>query len=352
MQVGTGFDPKYACPRTRSPLHLEENVLTAESGGGRYPVLAGIPQFLCFEPAEDDAERALLDRLNQLARADGWRSALQSAYGADAPIVRYVSDSGRTTFIDLLPLTPQSDVLEIGPGLGQFTYHLARRARSVYGLEVVSGQTAFTAERCRQEGITNVHLATGGDDCRLPYRDEAFDMVIVNLVLEWCGMRCLDEALVDVQRRFLAEVARVLKPGGAFYLATKNRFALRLLIGKTDPHCYGVRFGSALPRWLSQLLVRMKGHSRPFGLLHSYPGLQAMLQEAGFRDIKSYWATPEMRYPVQYVPVDAESIRSARAHPDFIQGEARSTRLLMRFVPAPFVRYVTPGLAFLANKRG
>ena len=260
MQDISGFDPKYACPGTRSHLRLENDILIAESGGAVYPMLAGIPQFLCFGSAEDDATRAQLDRLNQLARADSWRSALHAVYGENAPIIDYVSDATRGSFIDLLPITKQSDVLEIGPGLGQFTSRIASRARSVYGLEVVPEQTEFAAERCRQEGMTNVHLATGGDDCRLPYGDETFDLVVVNLVLEWCGMRCLDEALVDVQRRFLSEIVRVLKPGGAFYLATKNRFALRLLIGKTDPHCYGVHFGSALPRWLSQLLEIGRAH--------------------------------------------------------------------------------------------
>jgi ubiquinone/menaquinone biosynthesis C-methylase UbiE/uncharacterized protein YbaR (Trm112 family) len=344
------FSPKYACPSTHSALHFKDDVLIAADGSAIYPIVAGIPQFLRFESAEDVETNAQLVRLNQLARVEGWRNALNAIYGENASIVRYVTDATRGSFIDLLPITKQSDVLEIGPGLGQFTCLLAIRAKSVYGLEVVPGQTEFTAERCRQEGVTNVHLAAGGDDCRLPYGDQTFDLVVVNLVLEWCGMRCLEEALIDVQRRFLSEVVRVLKPGGTFYLATKNRFALRLIIGKSDPHCYGIHFGSALPRWLSRLFLRLKGHSRPFGLLHSHAGLQAMLHDAGFEKTKSFWATPEMRFPVQYVPTDAASISEARRNPDFIQGEGRSTKLLMRFVPSFLVKHFTPGLAFLATK--
>jgi SAM-dependent methyltransferase len=164
-------------------------------------------------------------------------------------------------------------------------------------------------------------------------------------------MRCTDEGMIDVQRRLLSEICRVLKPGGSFYLATKNRFSLRNLIGKPDAHCYDVHFGSALPRWLSGFLVRLKGYPRPFGMLHSYAGLTAMLRDAGFDRIDSFWATPEMRNPTQYVPTDAASIREARRKPGFIQGENRSTRLLMPFIPASLVKYVTPGLAFLATKR-
>jgi hypothetical protein len=57
-----------------------------------------------------------------------------------------------------------------------------------------------------------------------------------------------------------------------------------------------------------------------------------------------------MRFPKEYVPTDAASIRAARRRPGFVQGESRSTRLLMQWVPAPLVRHLTPGLAFLARK--
>ena len=57
-----------------------------------------------------------------------------------------------------------------------------------------------------------------------------------------------------------------------------------------------------------------------------------------------------MRYPAHYVPTDAASIREARRSPGFVQGETRSTKLLMRFIPASLVKNFTPGLAFLATK--
>jgi SAM-dependent methyltransferase len=216
---------------------------------------------------------------------------------------------------------------------------------------VVAGQAEFAAERCRQEDIANVRFAVGGDDCRLPYTSDSFDVVVLNLVFEWCASRCSDEPIANVQRRLLDEIRRVLKPDGSLYLTTKNRFALRLLIGKRDEHCYGVRFGNALPRWLARFLVRWKGHPRPAGYLYSYTALKAMLHDAGFEKVDTYWATPEMRYPTQYVPTDIASIRKARRTPGFVQGESRSTRLLMRLIPASLVKHFTPGFAFLATKR-
>jgi len=311
---------------------------------------AGLPNFLRFDPAEDAPTRVRLERLNQLTRTKGWRAALDEVFADDAILVRYVTQPERKAFLHLLPITPQVDVLEIGPGMGQFTATLGRMAKSVCALEVVPGQAEFVAERCRQEGLSNVQVSIGGDDCRLPYADASFDVVVLSLVFEWCGSRLKDEPHEQAQRRLLDEMSRVLRPGGTLYLTTKNRYALRLLVGKPDEHMFQMRFGSALPRRLAGYLLRRRGHSRPMGMLHSHRTLQKMLRQAGFESSRSFWAAPEMRYPTHYVPNDVESIRRARRDAGFVQGDGRLTRLLMRFVPAPWVKHVTPGLTFVATK--
>lgn len=341
--------PRYICPRTGAVLRATGATLQADDGT-TYPVDGAIPQFLCFKAAEDEATLIQLQTLNRRAREAGWEAAIADVFGADPSMIRYITDSTRAGFIDLLPLTPQSRVLEIGPGLGQFTPLLARRAGCVCALEIVAGQAEFAAQRCAQQGMVNVHFAVGGDDCRLPYEPGTFDLVVLNLVFEWCAGRCTDEAAADVQGRLLGEISKVLKPGGSLYLTTKNRFALRYLVGKRDEHCHDIRFGSALPRWLAGFVMRRSGHARAQGLLHSHNALKAMLQQSGFDKVDSFWAAPEMRYPTHYVPTHTKAIREAWRQPGFVQGESRSSRLLMRFVPAGLVKHFTPGLTFIATK--
>ena len=140
-----------------------------------------IPNFLRFASVEDAEGVAKLALLNERARAGDWRQALE-ATSQDAEFVRYVTLPDRAAFLELLPIDASSEVLEIGPGLGQFTALMAKRARSVHALEVVPGQAEFALTRCRQQGLSNVELAVGGDDCRLPYRDQVFDLVVLNLV--------------------------------------------------------------------------------------------------------------------------------------------------------------------------
>jgi len=308
-----------------------------------------IPYYLTFPPVEDRPTRERLSRLIDLAAGGmGWKEALAATQ--DAALLPYVTDLRRAAFMDLLPLNAQSDILEIGPGLGQFTAALARRSRHLHALEVVPEQAEFTLIRARQEGVANVSVAVGGDDCRLPYRDASFDGIVLNLVFEWCGSRLESESHEEAQTRLLQEMVRVLKPGGFLYLTTKNRFALRLLLGGADEHMYNMAFGSALPRRLAAWLLKRRGHARPMGKLYSHDALLAKLHRAGLGEVKSFWAAPEMRYPTLYVPSDASSVRAARARPDLRQGEGRKVNLAMRLVPAAWVRHVIPGLAFVAFK--
>jgi SAM-dependent methyltransferase len=276
--------------------------------------------------------------LAELARRVGWREAIAQQFGK----AEYLTDERRGNFLKLLPMNG-ADVLEIGPGFGQFTDQIAKHARSVEALEVDADQAEFMREKLRQEGITNTAVTTGGADCRLPYAADTFDLVILNLVFEWCAIR-LSEPHEQAQLRLLGEIARVLRPGGRLYLSTKNRFALRYLMGKPDEHYHEMRFGSALPRCLADKLHGRRSRGR----LYSWVGLRRLLRKSGFQLEQSWWAAPEMRFPDELIATDAKSIRAARRR-GIRQGEGRAERLVMTLVPARMVKHVATGLCFLAR---
>ena len=98
------------------------------------------------------------------------------------------------------------DVLEIGFGSGLNLGHLPPQVTGVWAVEPSATALRLSAPR-REASPVPVHLA--GDDAQvLPFPDHRFDAALCTWVL--CS--------VPDRRRALAEVARVLRPGGALHL--------------------------------------------------------------------------------------------------------------------------------------
>jgi SAM-dependent methyltransferase len=340
----------FACPDTHWSLQREEGFLISRVTGRQFPIHQGMPNFLRYPPMEDPGTLESLTNLTSLARGKGWRAALDAVYASNPDLVRYVTDQTRQSFLDQIPLTPNDRVLEVGPGLGQFSPQLAKRAKAVDVLEVVPEQGAFVAERCRQSHAENVSVAIGGDDGLLPYTSEHFDTIILNLVLEWCASRQSTEKPEDLQRQLLAEMFRVLRPGGTAFIATKNRFGLGYFLGARDEHLGGMHFGSALPRWTVSLMFALQRKPKPRARLHSYPALRRMLEGTGFEVVKSLWPIPDMRYPTRYVETNPKAVESARQAGLGSLGCSRRNQIVAKLIPARLIKYVTPGLVFLVRK--
>lgn len=102
---------------------------------------------------------------------------------------------------------PPKDVLELAFGQGFNLAYLARRHpdNRFSGLDLTPVHARITAERLQRAGLSNVSL-TLGDFHHLPYADASFDHVFAIEAL------CYATDLPQV----LGEVARVLRPGGAF----------------------------------------------------------------------------------------------------------------------------------------
>jgi SAM-dependent methyltransferase len=128
----------------------------------------------------------------------------------------------------LLPVAGSSRplrLLEIGVGSGAIASYfgnLETPSFDVDAVDVVDQRQVRVGYRFR--------LVEGVD---LPYGDGVFDVVISNHVIEHVGG-------LAQQERHLQEIARVLAPTGAAYLASPNRWQI------IEPH-FGVPFLSWLP---------------------------------------------------------------------------------------------------------
>ena len=99
------------------------------------------------------------------------------------------------------------DLLDLGCGIGRLVVALAPRVRSVLGVDIAVGMVAEARRRC--DALANVRLLQGtGHD--LGFADDAS----VDTVLAADVFPYLVQAGGDLPVRHLAEIARVLRPGG------------------------------------------------------------------------------------------------------------------------------------------
>lgn len=311
-------------------------------GAKTYPVKNGVANFLASS-SWISPDNANLNRLLEIAKKSNFENALAEVFEDS----RYVTDSSRAAYLNLLPLDNESEVLEIGASLGQHTKLIAAKAKHVEALEVVPEQALFAQLSCQQSGINNVFVSVGGENCKLPYKADSFDIVILNYVLEWCGMRA-ELPFRSAQALLLSECQRALKPGGVLFVSTKNRFNLRLLLGAVDDHV-AFRFGNALPRWLMALLSKLKPRPPIWGFLYSYGGLRRALLAKGFRRTAAKLALPDARYPLVYSSFEDTELSALRADQRLL-GADRLTAFLLKYVPGRVIKWIAPSLVFIAQK--
>ncbi len=126
-----------------------------------------------------------------------------------------------TARYDRLGLRPGDAVLDLGCGFGRHAFEAARRGASVVALDAgraeVDGVLAtFVAMAEAGELVAgSAHAAVvQGDALALPFPDGAFDRVICSEVLEH----------IPDDRAAMAELARVLRPGGTMAITVPRFF--------------------------------------------------------------------------------------------------------------------------------
>ena len=116
------------------------------------------------------------------------------AYGLNGAFVHELAGG----VLEWLAAKPGEKILDLGCGDGQLTQRIAATGADVLGVDA----SADMVRAARERGV----VADLGDAQQLPYADQTFDAVFSNAALHW----------VRDQDAMIAEIDRVLKPGGRF----------------------------------------------------------------------------------------------------------------------------------------
>lgn len=160
-------------------------------------------------------------------------------------------------------------VVDIGCSTGIMTRHFACAFGRVIGLDNDHVGVRHGQRLAAQAGIAPDRLQfLAGDGCSMPLAGNSVDAVICNQVYEH----------VDDQPGLMAEICRILRPGGACYFGIGTRHVL------IEGH-YKLPFLSWLPHAIAHRYMRLAGKNAKYDVrLLSYRNLRKLVREFGIVD--------------------------------------------------------------------
>jgi ubiquinone/menaquinone biosynthesis C-methylase UbiE len=141
----------------------------------------------------------------------GWRYDLMGWF-VDAVLFRGQWRKLRLNTINLARIQPGEQVLDVGCGTGTFALVVARRvgrAGLVVGIDPSTEQIAWASSKAARRNMP-VEFQIGVIE-QLAFPDQTFDVVLSTLMMHHLP--------APLKRQGLAEIARVLKPGGRLVIA-------------------------------------------------------------------------------------------------------------------------------------
>lgn len=110
----------------------------------------------------------------------------------------------RWEFAEFLAQRDAAKILDFGCGYGRQVIELLQAGFDVWGVDVSETDVAKAAQTLRESGFDPARVSVLGADGRSAFPDESFDVIFSDQVLEH---------VADLDRA-VAEIARLLKPGG------------------------------------------------------------------------------------------------------------------------------------------
>jgi len=188
-------------------------------------------------------------------------------------------------------------VLDIGFGTGGFSLAMAQECSVLVNLDITFRRAGPMLARIKDY----LHHTKFASAVSLPYRENSFDLIILNGVLEYTA-RGQEGPPWDTHLKILKYIRKLLKPDGLFYFGIENRYYVKFLLGWRDH--FEMRFSNILPRKLSTFISKHILGDEVRHWIYSYNELLELLGEAGFNAPMFYTALPNYKSPEYIIPLE------------------------------------------------
>lgn len=184
----------------------------------------------------------------------------------------------RQNILNWYAFQENSDILEIGCGMGAITELLCQKAKSVTSVELSKRRASAAYLRCRN--YSNLEIIVGNlNDIEF---EKKFDYITLIGVLEYQGRYTDSE---NPFKNFLSKIKSLLKPNGKLLIAIENKYGLKYWCGAREDH-------TAIPfDGLNQYILSKTAQT------FSRQELAALVKSAGFENSFFYYPLPDYKFP-------------------------------------------------------
>ncbi|MFK5894475.1 MAG: methyltransferase domain-containing protein [Pseudomonadota bacterium] len=295
----------YTCPDCHHELKFDEKKYECTSCNAIWPIEYGIPRFGKRELFWSVFDKDVAEEVAEYAEQNTWEDAVQK-YGEILGdyTLGYIRNTSRSDWHVLLPIDPDSVVVDIGSGWGNIGLNIAKRCKQLYCGDANMQNLRLLKTRVRDEKADNVKtfLYDANEFLRLPFADNSVDVAYLNGVLEWIGNVEHKASPDKLQLEALKEIRRILKPGGSLYIGIENRYSVSTIRGRSLH--FEIPFVGLFPRWFSNAVTKMVRKMPHRTYVYSLFGYRRILNQSGFNDMDFYWPYPSYHDANYLIPLE------------------------------------------------
>jgi ubiquinone/menaquinone biosynthesis C-methylase UbiE len=176
------------------------------------------------EPPTSPPRPGLARHENEIQHWSRLAEEADGIWGWDTPVGRRRAERRAALLIEHGRAAPGRSFLELGCGTGTFTTLLAGSGARIVAVDISEELIRKGRDRCRRAGLPTAPLFERASIEALPHAERTFDGVLGSSVLHHVE---LEPAI--------AEIFRVLRPGGRLALAEPNMMNPQIFIQKNVP---------------------------------------------------------------------------------------------------------------------